>query len=464
MTRTSSRGVRVGEARKPGPASPPFLKLWSINCRSFRKNGFMLLDEAKARGAQMVALQETNLTAQQTISVDHTCRLKGWQLLHVPLPSFGTNRGGVALAVQLPFAISIVSQDSVALGQTLICSVEGQQRVFKLVVHYRHHTDRDHVGFFKIFDYLDKENSNSWICAFDSNLDLDSDPLFDNFTTVGSTRTSVARHTTGSHPIDAVYTSADLGCRAKAKELPCLGGDHTIAQACFNLKVDKCGRPTLRFAKPRPVCSPNGLPLAAWSEIATSEASWSTILKDPDLAFKTWAGDVEMWMVGSGLLDGGTPEKDLASPPKLVSGAHRMGHLQPLEERQLRRIIRRLEEAHFLQLRGRLAPPSLCRNLQRCGLLAQDELDAVRNGAWGQAVLLVKKRLDQIQTNCRNRRLSEWNKYVHTIPGACRWVQRESPPPMVLENSGKVVTSHGEAAEVLHSAWGEVFGCNTPLV
>ena len=96
--------------------------------------------------------------------------------------------------------------------------------------------------------------------------------------------------------------------------------------------------------------------------------------------------------------------------------------------------------------------------------LAQDELGAVRNGAWGQAVLLVKKRLDQIQTNCRNRRLSEWNKYVHTIPGACRWVQRESPPPMVLENSGKVVTSHGEAAEVLHSAWGEVFGCNTPLV
>ena len=47
--------------------------------------------------------------------------------------------------------------------------------------------------------------------------------------------------------------------------------------------------------------------------------------------------------------------------------------------------------------------------------LAQDELGAVRNGAWGQAVLLVKKRLDQIQTNCRNRRLSEWNEYVRTI-------------------------------------------------
>ena len=43
-----------------------------------------------------------------------------------------------------------------------------------------------------------------------------------------------------------------------------------------------------------------------------------------------------------------------------------------------------------------------------------------------------------------------------------RWVQRESPKPMVVEDgSGNVVTSPVRAVEMLWQAWGEVFGCNT---
>ena len=99
------------------------------------------------------------------------------------------------------------------------------------------------------------------------------------------------------------------------------------------------------------------------------------------------------------------------------------------------------------------------------GSVPQAERDAIKRGAWGLAIKLVTERLRLIQTNAKNQRVSEWKKFVHTIPGACRWVQRESPKPMVIEvGGGNVVTSPVQAVEFLSQAWGETFGCNTPQV
>ena len=170
MARTGLRGVRVGEAKNPGPIDRN-LKMWSVNCRSFRTNGFMFLDEAAHHGVHLVAFQETNLTKQQCVSVDHVCRNKGWQLIHAPKSNTG-NRGGVAVAVQLPFVTSIQKKIITPEYQTLVCCVQGQQRDFNVVVHYRHHSDKGNEGILSIIDFLERDCPNSWILALDSNLNV----------------------------------------------------------------------------------------------------------------------------------------------------------------------------------------------------------------------------------------------------------------------------------------------------
>ena len=129
-----------------------------------------------------------------------------------------------------------------------------------------------------------------------------------------------------------------------------MGGDHSTAQTIFNLRVTKCGRPLMRFAKPRKTYHQESPEPVEWNDVAVSTQRWSEALKDPETAFKMWASDAEQWLVKSGLLQDQRPEKTLAESPKLLSGAHRMGSLQSLAERQIRRLLRRLQEAHFLQL------------------------------------------------------------------------------------------------------------------
>ena len=461
MARTGLRGIRVGEAKNPGPI-PRDLKMWSVNCRSFRTNGYMFLDTAANSGIHLVAFQETNLTEQQCISIDHACRKKGWQLIHAP-KSHTENRGGVALAVQLPFVISQDSKTITPDGQTLVCSVQGQQRDFKVIVHYRHQSDRGCEGIKDIIDYLERDSPRSWILAMDSTLNVESDPLFDRLKFLNGLCLAVVRHNSSSHPIDAVFASEDLGWSAVSQELPCMGGDHSVAQTTLNLRVAKCGRPVMRFAKARFTLQSEVSESVSWTEMAVSDTQWSEALKDTDTAFATWASDAEKWLVHSKVVQDSNPEKTLAEGPKLLSGSHRMGALQSLEERQIRRLLRRIQEVHFLQLLGRSVPYSLRNKLCCTGSVSGEERDAIKRGALGLAEKLVTKRLCRVQTNVKNQRLSDWNKYVHTIPGACRWVQRESPKPMVVKDgSGNVVTSPVRAVEMLWQAWGEVFGCSTP--
>eukprot|EP00435_Cladocopium_sp_Y103_P042034 s1251_g11.t1 len=240
-----------------------------------------------------------------------------------------------------------------------------------------------------------------------------------------------------------------------------MGGDHSTAQSILNLRVSKCGRPIMRFAKPRRASPEDVIDPVDWNAVAVSNNQWSEALKDPEAAYATWASNAEDWLVKSKVLQQQQPEKSLAESPKLVSGAHRMGTLQSLEERQIRRQLRRLEEARFLQLQGRPVPTSLKSRLYRTGHIPQNERDAIRRGAWGLGVQLVTKRLRQILANAKNQRISEWNKKVHTIPGACRWIQRESPNPMVVEDEmGNVVTSPVQAVELLQSFPEFYAGCS----
>ena len=157
-----------------------------------------------------------------------------------------------------------------------------------------------------------------------------------------------------------------------------MDGDHSTAQTIFNLRVTKCGRPLMRFAKPRKTSHQESPEPVEWNDVAVSNQRWSEALKDTETAFKMWASDAEQWLVKSGLLQDQRPEKTLAESPKLLSGAHRMGSLQSLAERQIRRLLRRLQEAHFLQLQGRPVPTPLRNRLICTGSVPQAERDAIK--------------------------------------------------------------------------------------
>ena len=81
-----------------------------------------------------------------------------------------------------------------------------------------------------------------------------------------------------------------------------MGGDHSTAQTIFNLRVTKCGRPLMRFAKPRKTSHQDSPEPVEWNDVAVSNQRWSEALKDPETAFKMWASDAEQWLVKSGLL------------------------------------------------------------------------------------------------------------------------------------------------------------------
>eukprot|EP00435_Cladocopium_sp_Y103_P006683 s2526_g2.t1 len=109
-----------------------------------------------------------------------------------------------------------------------------------------------------------------------------------------------------------------------------MGGDHSTAQSILNLRVSKCGRPIMRFAKPRRASPEDVTDPVDWNAVAVSNNQWSEALKDPEAAYATWAANAEDWLVKSKVLQQHQPEKSLAESPKLVSGAHRMGTLQSL--------------------------------------------------------------------------------------------------------------------------------------
>ena len=82
-------------------------------------------------------------------------------------------------------------------------------------------------------------------------------------------------------------------------------------------------------------------------------------------AWKAWARDVDAWLTEAQVLDQTAPEKLLAQEPKLRDGARRLGLFQTLEERQARRLVRRLLEARFLQHRGKPDPAQIiCWNFE----------------------------------------------------------------------------------------------------
>ena len=183
-----------------------------------------------------------------------------------------------------------------------------------------------------------------------------------------------------------------------------------------------------------------------------------------DGAWDAWCNDVTKWLVANKVITSKTWERNLGTVPHVKHGSHRMGANQDIHERQLRRWIRRLQEAHELTRRGIDLPMTL-RNRFFATQVPSDEHAAVTSQRWGLAVRLAQDRLHALLETKRSQKLRDWKTKMQTLTGACRWLKQETPTPHVLCNTtGQILTCATTMAYELRDFWGNIFGiCQGPI-
>lgn len=467
-TRRGLRAQRIGEASHPGPASEPEcghhqLRMLSQNIRSWHTNGVNCLTQAAEQDISLVAFQETNISDISAPGVTNVCNRMGWQMLHVPAPTNSSHRGGVAICCREPLGMVQLQAHSSSTGQFLVAEVHGCQRSFLVISYYRHASDLEMVGLTEISCLLGSDNTKEWILAMDANANQETGPCFDLVTQVGGICRAVARHQKSSYPIDAIWSSQDLLVSDAQSDLPG-HGDHSMAQVTWNMAVQKSGLQQFRFAHTCRLAGslPNDI-IVSWEQVAVSPSDWQHSLDSVSRAWNVWCSDVEKWFRANQCLDNHRPERPLGSTPKVQTSTHRLGTLQGIKERQLRRWIRRLQEAHKLSCSGHVLSPSLIRRLHKFPS-PENEKAAIVHGSWGLALSLAQTRLQSLIKEESQKRLQKWLDQVQTHGGACKWVRQEAATsPVLLSEDGEVLTTKTKVLKALRNFWSHTFGCQDTI-
>ena len=236
-------------------------------------------------------------------------------------------------------------------------------------------------------------------------------------------------------------------------------GRVTTRWLILNIKPHK-GPQKFRFAKPRdPGFDPVGsVDFDFWDHVATSKAEWSASFSDIDQAFHLWCSDVEKWLNHVLPPPSKEPERSLGSEPRTLHSTSRMGIAQSIEERQLRRHLRRLKECKTLAWKGRRPDRQLFRHLLS-PLIPDDEKLLIRQGLWGPAINKSTARLDTLLYTSKTEALSRWKQRVHTLSGASRWLKQEEQVALAVKNEeGRVISSTAAAVETLRDFWRPFLG------
>lgn len=454
------RGIRVGEASHPGPQQSlrHGLRVWSVNISSWRSHGASLLEAAKEKGAQVLILQETNMSEVSTPGFSHSVQRAGWQLLHVAPPD-RHKKGGVAVLTKDPCALIQVHSYQSGSGQLLVAELQGLQRPLLIGSLYRHASDVDFAILQQVAMVLESHGGRDWIFGMDANASMHHGPIPDFFSRYYGHCAAEARHT--REPIDGIWCCPGLHAVSQAEHAS--PSDHTIAEALFDIQVRGRNQQHWRFTHTRRLIADlaentSNLSEVDWGDVACSTADWQQALKDVDSAWSVWTQDAEHWLLARGVVTSAVPERMLGTQPVVTSGSHRVASMQSCQERQLRRYLRRLDEALFHSRRGSSLPQNLKRNILRFPKPREEHV-AVSAGLWGQARNLAQCRLQAMIQSQHAAAVAKWKKQVHTIPGACKWLRQEFATPFVVKDQDNhVVASKPEAVEALKSYWSSIFG------
>ena len=203
-------------------------------------------------------------------------------------------------------------------------------------------------------------------------------------------------------------------------------------------------------------------PSSPWSCVASGSHQWNQSLSDVNSAWELWAKDTEAWLTANGYVQDSQPERNLGSLPKVKTSTHRLAPTQSLEERVLRRWIRRLKEAHTCGWKGASPSESLLRKIYKFHA-PQNEAEAVQQHAWGTAVKLAESRLQSLLQVKSRLALDKWRQRVKTFPGACKWVKlEEAASPVLQTDDGQILSCRTSALKALRDYWANIFGCSAP--
>ena len=455
MTRRGKRGVRVGEASHPGPSASPKcehpLGIWSCNISSWKKHGESLLQLAAEQRVNVVCAQETNLQGDATASAMWSARRQGWQVAF--LPPFGSNRGDLAVAVREPLAVALIDSFAVEDGQNLQVEIHGLQHPFRLFNVYQRPKCWNREVFNPMAGVRD-----FWVCCGDFNSPVQDLHL--------GLLLGTGRHTSGSQAIDGIWVSPQFVSSFEGGESPSFGSDHTVAWARLLVPhlVPQGGarwQSLWKFRKNRasPGVTPNLEEAeAAWRAVASPVEVWQrTLAGTVEELWKVWTQDFEQFLARTGQIRKAGDTCLIGAVPSLVSAGHKGAPGQCHRERELRRSIRRANEALLLSRRGVAVPPGLLKNLQK-GTPARNR-GLVDEQRWSPLEAELRGQLDEvIATKTRNKQ-SAWQESMQEPAKAIAWVKQAPPPPFLLEQEdGTVVAGQAAGLQALFPYWAKVFG------
>lgn len=204
------------------------------------------------------------------------------------------------------------------------------------------------TGLTQICQFLQEVDSRNWICTMDANANQNVGFCPESLAGAGGVCRAVAAHQKSSYPIDAIWSSHETPVMHARSYVPG-DGDHSIAEAAFSLRIEKAKEQQFRFSHVRKTSEvvPEN-PQVSWESICASQQKWQTVLRDVNLAWDQWCQDVEQFLTQNHFLVNNKPERKLGSVPTTKVSTHHVAPDQGLQERQLRRWIRRLDEAQTL--------------------------------------------------------------------------------------------------------------------
>ena len=143
--------------------------------------------------------------------------------------------------------------------------------------------------------------------------------------------------------------------------------------------------------------------------------------------------------------------------PKLINAGARVAPGQPLRERQLRRLIRRLDEIRHLEIEQYPLPPDLVRACVR-GCSTWDLQQQAELHQWGACRDILHRKLQETLRQSHQTAIATWIAKVKNFDEACKWLKRKAPPPWSLRHGEEQSTGRSDGAELLRRAWKPIFG------